>query len=106
MPHPPSERLPELRAVMGWCCGKAELQFHGETPWSSATFSGTRHTIALSFKGCEAIAYGEALIELLPEAELTLPGKIMADLHLVSVDRWTSPLETIVTLGLLMLDDE
>lgn len=107
MPHPPSERLPELRAVLGWCCGKAQLLFHGEPPWASATFSGTRHTIALSFQGGEAIEYGEALLSLLPEAELNLPGKIMADVSVVSVERRARPaLETIVTLELLMLDDQ
>lgn len=107
MPHPPSERLPELRAVLGWCCGKAQLLFHGEMPWTSATFSGTRHTIVLAFKGGEAIGYGEALLELLPEAEPNLPGKIMADVSVVSIERRAQPvLETIVTLELLMLDDQ
>jgi hypothetical protein len=107
MPHLPSERLPELRAVMGWCCGHAQLLFHGETPWSSATFSGTRHTIALAFRGREAFDYGEALLELLPEAELNLPGKIMADISVVAVERVAQPhLETVVTLQLLMLDDK
>lgn len=106
MPHRPSERLPELRALLALCCHKAELVFHEERAWSSATFTGTRHVVALEFRGGEAIAYAEALIDALPHHEFALAGKIVADAAIVSVLRQVAPtLETLMTIELLILDD-
>ena len=98
--------LPELKAVLALTCGKAELVCHAEKAWSSVTFTGTRHTITLRFAGGEAIAYGEAFIECLPEQEFALAGKLVADAAIVFVERHAGNApQTTVTIELLVLDD-
>lgn len=104
--HVSSEQLPELRAVLKLACNKGSLLFHAETPWSSATFCGTRHTISLLFEGGDAVAYAEAFIEHLPRHEFALAGKLCADAAIVSVDRELRPEPRwTVTLALLILED-
>lgn len=106
MPHRPTERLPELRAVLQLCCGMAELLTHSESDWGSATFTGRRHIIGLRFKGGDAIAHAEALICELPSHEFTLAGKIVCDASIVAVDRVCKPEpETTMAIELLILDD-
>ena len=106
-PPPYRQRaLPELAAVLELTCRQAELLCHSERPWSSATFSGVRHTISLRFVGGEAITYAEAFIEALPEHEFALADKLVADAQIVAVDRIVqSEPETTVTIQLLVLDD-
>lgn len=106
MPHRPTERLPEVRAIMDLCVGHAELLYHQETPWASATFCGARHTIALRFAGIDATTYGEALICELPRRDIALAGKLVADLSVVSTERVFSPaLEMTIVLNMLILED-
>lgn len=101
--------LPELAAVLQLTCNQAGLVFHAEQPWASLSFSGKRHTIGLDFKGAEAIAYGEAFIDCLPDYEFALAGKLVADAAIVFVDRRRGtkddPVRTTVTIELLVLDD-
>ncbi len=59
--------------------GHGELIRHCERTWASATFSGTRHTVMLHFRGAEAIAAGERLIAALPDHEFALPRALVAD---------------------------
>ncbi|MDE2597283.1 MAG: hypothetical protein KGL44_10440 [Sphingomonadales bacterium] len=95
-----------LSAVLVLAGGKAELLRHAERGWASATFSGTRHTLALSFTGPEAVAAGEALIDALPDHEFTIHGQLVADAAVVSVDHRldAGPCLT-VELELLLLED-
>ena len=98
--------LPLLSAVLELAQGKAELVRHGEQPWASATFSGARHTILISFAGADAIAAGEALIDALPEHEFTLPRQIVADAAVIAVEHSALPQpQMTVELALLLLDD-
>jgi len=98
--------LPELRAVMALTCGKAALVFHAERDWRSATFSGTRHRIALRFAGEDAMAYAEAFIAHLPRHEFALAGKLVADAEIVSAERiFGEEPETTLTLQMLVLND-
>ena len=106
MPHPPTERLPELRAVLDLCCGKAELLSHQSKRWAAGIFSGARHTIALRFVGAEAIPFGEALICELPQGDIALAGKLVADASILCTDRIGGPSpETTIVLELLILDE-
>lgn len=50
-----------------------------ERPWASVTFSGARHWIALEVDAPDA----DALAALLPEAEFSLSGHLVADLAVV-----------------------
>jgi hypothetical protein len=95
-----------LSAVMTLAGSKAELLRHGERPWASATFSGTRHTIALRFSGDAADNAGEAFMALLPEHEFELPGQLVADAAITSVQHDLVPeTQLTVEVELLLLQD-
>jgi hypothetical protein len=95
-----------LSAVLQLAGGKAELLRHAERPWASATFSGTRHTLALSFAGTEAVAAGEAFIAALPEHEFAIPGQLVADAAVVAAEHEMLPEPTLVVEAQLLLLDE
>jgi len=80
--------LCEVLALAG---PQGELLRHGERPWSSATFSGSRHSLALSFTGERAIDAGEALIAALPDHEFAIPGHLVADATITGVDHHNGP---------------
>lgn len=85
---------------------QVEFLHHAERPWSSATFSGSRHTIAVAFEGVEAILDGEALVAALPDHEFTIPGRIVADATVSAVDHAAGPpARMTVEVELLALDD-
>lgn len=84
----------------------AEFLRHSERPWNSATFSGSRHTIRLAFTGAEAVACGERLIAALPDHEFTIPGQLVADATISSVEHQTVPEPRMtVEAELLLLED-
>lgn len=86
--------------------GEAELLRHSERNWASATFAGTRHNVTLAFTGTEAIAAAEGLIEALPDHEFAIPGQLVADATVVSVEQAVLPQPRIVVeLELLLLED-
>jgi hypothetical protein len=95
-----------LSAVLGLAGGRAEFLRHSERPWSSITFSGSRHVIALRFSGEEAVAAGEAFIVALPEHEFTIPRQLVADAAIASVDHSLAE-GPVLTLEaeLLLLED-
>ncbi len=86
--------------------GQAELLRHSERNWASATFAGTRHSVTLAFTGAEAIAAAENLVEALPEHEFAIPGQLVADAAVVSIDQTALPQPRMVLeLELLLLED-
>lgn len=108
--HPPRKGrrpwLPLLSTLLELAQGKAELLRHTERPWASVTFAGSRHTVALSFAGAEAVAAGETLIEALSDHEFTLPGLLVADAAVASVEHTMLPEpRLLVELSLLLLED-
>ena len=99
-----SRRL--LNALVDLSGGTAEVLHHGEKPWASITFAGSRHTVALRFTGAEAVAAGEALIAALPEHEFTLPGEVVIEATVVSVEHAMLPDPRMtVDVELLLLED-
>ena len=64
----------------------AQFERHFERPWSSSTFSGSRHTIRLAFEGPEPVEQGEAFIAALPEHEFSLSGQLVADATITKVE--------------------
>ncbi len=85
---------------------RAEFLRHSERPWSSATFSGARHGVALAFTGSDAIADGERLIEALPDHEFTIPRQLVADAAVTETDHRVGPPPCLtLELELLMLED-
>lgn len=98
--------LPLLSALLELARGKAELIRHSERAWASITFSGSRHTVLLSFAGADAVLAGEALIEALPEHEFAIPRHIVADAVVIAADHTALPEERLtVEVELLLLDD-
>ena len=95
-----------LNALLELAGGKAELLRHAEKPWASITFSGSRHSVALSFAGTEAIEAGEHFLELLPEHEFAIPSQLVADAAVISVVHEVLPEpRMIVEAELLLLED-
>ncbi|MDE1914605.1 MAG: hypothetical protein KGJ57_03980 [Sphingomonadales bacterium] len=100
----PALRL--LEAVLLLAGEQADLLCHAETPWASATFSGTRHTITLSFSGLAAVAAAEEFIATLPDHEFTLSGRLVADAAVNEVVHTTQPHPAMqVEAVILLLDD-
>lgn len=93
-------------AVLMLAEGRADVQSHNESAWSSITFSGTRHELVLDFKDAEAVAAGEEFIANLPEHEFRIPGQLVADANVRSVDhRFGESEQMVVTAVLLLLED-
>ncbi len=95
-----------LSAVMRLAGGHAELLRHSERPWASVTFSGTRHAIALSFAGAEAVEAGEAFIASLSEHEFAIARQVVIEAAVSSVEHVTLPQPRLtVEAELLLLED-
>ena len=95
-----------VNATLSLAGGHAELLRHSEQPWASATFSGTRHSVLLQFTGDAGAAAAEHLIEVLPEHEFFLPGKLVADAAVTSVEQTVgADARVLVEAELLLLDD-
>lgn len=85
---------------------RADFLRHGERPWSSATFSGARHTIALAFVGESAVQDGELFLEALPEHEFTIPRHLVADATLRGIEHTNGPDPRMtLEIEILLLDD-
>ena len=98
------DRLRE--ALVAFAEGRAEIMRHEETAWSSITFTGTRHELALEFKGSEAVEVGEEFIADLAEHEFRIPGQLVADASVREVDhRFGEEERLTITCVLLLLED-
>jgi hypothetical protein len=94
-----------LKAVLELAGEPAELVCHAEHDWASATFSGTRHAITLSFSGVDGGEAGEAFIVALPDHEFVIPRWLVADARIVGVhDQQLPERELVVEVELLLLD--
>ena len=95
-----------LDALLSLAGGHAELISHAETPWASATFSGSRHRVCLSFNGNDAVAAAEHFIEAIPDHEFTLPGQLVADAAVIEASLVMQPVPVFaVEIELLLLAD-
>jgi hypothetical protein len=93
-------------ALMQLTGGSGTVLAHEEKAWASITFSGTRHEVVLEFCGAEAVAGGEELIERLPDHEFTLPGQLVADATITSVDHRFGAMERLEVTAVLLLLEE
>ena len=99
-----SDRLRDALMALGSSAGT--LARHDETPWSSITFTGTRHELAIEFEGHAAVEAGESFIEALPEHEFRIPGQLVADASVREVDhRFGADERMTVVCVLLLLED-
>ncbi|MBX9796912.1 MAG: hypothetical protein K2Y03_08515 [Sphingomonas sp.] len=67
--------------------------------WASATFTGARHQLVLQAPPSDAL---DAWLGTLGEAEIALPGHLVADLHLDHVARGAERVEA--TLAVLTVE--
>lgn len=72
----------------------------GATRWSSATFNGARHEVELAAQASDAV---EHWLADLPDAELRMPGHLVADLKIVAMRQ--AGLDLSVTLEVLTVED-
>jgi len=97
-----AERLRE--ALHAFAMGRAKIIRHSEEAWASITFSGARHTLVLMFEGTEAIEAGEHFIAELPDHEFAIPGQLVADATITSVEHAFNPTpRLLVECELLLL---
>ena len=98
--------MPLLSALLELAGGRGELVRHSERSWASVTFTGTRHTVVLTFSGADTIPAGEHFIDALPEHEFTIPRQLVAEATVVRVDHTALPLHRLeVEVQLLLLDE-
>ena len=99
-----SDRLRD--ALLALSDNTGSMSKHEETPWSSITFSGTRHEVVLEFEGKAAVEAGETFIADLPDHEFRIPGQLVADASVREVDhRFGVEERLVVTCVLLLLED-
>lgn len=85
-PAPAFNRLPADRACAALLralkvhAGPFLLIATESRPWSSATFEGSRHRIAIRLEGMDADARATRLQTELPEADLDFAGGFVADI--------------------------
>lgn len=95
--------LSELAALGG---PHVEFLRHNERPWSSVTFSGSRHRVAMAFTGSEAVSDGERLIAALPDHEFAIPGQLVADATIRAVEHDNGPDPRLTVEAELLLLEE
>lgn len=73
-------------------------------PWCSATFLGAQHRLTLHFEGPQALEQASDLANVLPEAEFSLRGHIVAD---ATVDelRVVSGDSAVLSIAVLTIED-
>lgn len=98
--------MPLLNAVLRLAGPEATLLRHGESPWASVTFSGSRHALALAFAGPDGIDAAETFIAALPDHEFAIPGQLVADAAVTAVDHALLPAPAMtVEIELLLLEE-
>ncbi|MFM5892832.1 MAG: hypothetical protein ACKOQM_00140 [Novosphingobium sp.] len=98
--------MPLLSALLELAGGQAELVRHAERSWASVTFTGTRHTVVLSFTGTQSVEAGERFIDALPEHEFAIPRQLVADAAVIRVEHTALPQPRLeVEVQLLLLDE-
>lgn len=105
MPRDPHARL--IAALLGLAGLHTRLASASSRPWASATFVGAQHRIVLTMADADDGARAAAFAAQLPEAELRIPGHIVAD---ITIDeritaRENGELVTRFTLTALTVED-
>ncbi|MEO1045812.1 MAG: hypothetical protein AAFX04_10265 [Pseudomonadota bacterium] len=86
--------------------GQAQLRFHEGYDWASATFTGMRHRLALTFTGTESVAAGHDLAERLESHEFALNRHVVIDIHVTHrVERHEGEPTLLLEIEALTLED-
>jgi hypothetical protein len=76
----------------------------GFRPWCSATFLGAQHRMTLRIGGVHALERADQFASVLPEAELPIPGHIVADLTVDAI-RPQEDGTVLLDLAILTIED-
>lgn len=98
--------LPLLSQLLALAGPRADFERHTERPWTSVTFTGTRHRIFLSFSGTDAVEAGEAFITALPDHEFSVPRQLAADATVSSAEHVVHPEPKLTVEAELLLIEE
>ena len=90
-----------LLALAGDGATIADLSFR---PWCSATFIGAQHRVVIHLSGDDALSHALSLVVTLPEAELVIPGHVVADLTVDSISD-TPEGGALIELAVLTIED-
>lgn len=99
-----------INALLDLAGPEASFLAHGERPWASATFSGSRHAVTLAFAGARGVLAGETFADSLPEHEFAIPRQIVADAGVTGMLHETSPHDgggerLVVDVELLLVEE-
>jgi hypothetical protein len=86
--------------VAGLNAATVMIESDRETPWASATFSGTRHYFDITVSGNEAIAAAANLGTMISEDRVSIDGHVIADILLSSHQLIHSSHIPLVVLGI------
>jgi hypothetical protein len=89
------------RAIMsGLTPASVQIEGASETPWASATFSGTRHYFDLTVSGDDAITAVARLGMIVDDDQVAIDGHFVADIQLSSHQLIQPTQSPIVVLGI------
>lgn len=93
-----------VTALLALAGDGASLETATLRPWCSATFIGAQHRLTLRLAGADALRRADRLANGLPEAELSLPGHIVADLAVDGI-RTGEEGTVLIDLAALTIED-
>ncbi|WP_129793032.1 hypothetical protein [Sphingosinicella sp. CPCC 101087] len=76
-----------LRAVFASHDVELVCESRTSRPWTSITFAGERHALALTVTGAEAGTAADAFLAGLGDIDMKLPGHLLVDISAVSDER-------------------
>lgn len=76
------------------------IESESETPWASATFSGTRHYFDITVSGSDAIVAAANLGTMISEDRVSIDGHVIADILLSSHQLIQTAHMPMVVLGI------
>jgi hypothetical protein len=93
-----------IAALLAFGGDRVSLANGGFRPRCSATFIGAQHRLTLRIDGEDAMAHAGRLASQLPEAELPMPGHIVADVAIDAI-RDARPSGMLIDLAVLTIED-
>jgi len=97
-----------LHALIGRACVARDrilLTDWRSTDWQSLTFIGERHELQLRISGAESMEVAKRLVTGLEDADLSIPGHVVADITVVDHPRPGGDGSTLIGLEALTIVD-
>lgn len=94
-----------VHAALPAFSGAIRVRPLGETPWASITFTGARHRVQIELEGAGAVGAAADLIGVIGELEISLSGRIVADVALIAEARRDDGRYACLDVEALTIDD-